>query len=165
MGRVDKIAETPHEPGRGWLKNNNRPGDLSQVKRCGAENRCGTPCGGPAMANGRCRLHAGLSTGPKTLAGIERIRRAVTKHGHYSQSAKAELQDARRLIKDFRSTAEDYDELPISAWYGLVSWRRGDVARKCFTAHHTPARNCYTNIRLLQSRPPGTKRWLPPTAG
>jgi hypothetical protein len=31
------------------------------------------------MKNGRCRLHGGLSTGPKTVAGIERIRQAVTK--------------------------------------------------------------------------------------
>jgi len=30
------------------------------------------------MQNGRCRLHGGLSTGPKTAEGIERIQRAVT---------------------------------------------------------------------------------------
>jgi len=36
------------------------------------------------MGKGRCPLHGGLRTGPKTAEGIERIRRAVTKHGKYS---------------------------------------------------------------------------------
>jgi hypothetical protein len=51
------------------------------------------------MANGRCRLHGGLSTGPKTAEGIERIRRAVTKHGKYSKRAKAELAEYRALLR------------------------------------------------------------------
>ena len=73
--------------GRAWLKNGNPVGDLRKARRCGARNRRGTPCQCPAMANGRCRLHGGLSTGPRTAAGIERIRRAVTKHGMYQASA------------------------------------------------------------------------------
>ena len=31
----------------------------------------------------RCRLHGGLSTGPKTAAGREAISAANTKHGRY----------------------------------------------------------------------------------
>lgn len=31
--------------------------------RCGAKTRAGTPCKNGAMANGRCRLHGGKSTG------------------------------------------------------------------------------------------------------
>ena len=88
--------------GRGSLKNGNPPGDLSQARRCGATNRRGTPCQCPAMANGRCRLHGGLGTGPKSLAGIERIRRAVTKHGRYSQGAKAERLRFRTLLGEWR---------------------------------------------------------------
>ena len=57
----------------------------------------------PAMPNGRCRLHGGLSTGPKTLAGIERIRKAVTKHGRYSARAIAE----RRLFRQFLRESRD----------------------------------------------------------
>src|SRR6185369_14033911 len=102
MGTVEKIGVIPHEPRRGWLKNGNPPGDLSQVQRCGAKNRRGTPCQCPAMANGRCRLHGGLSTGPKTLAGIERIRRAVTKHGRYSHAVKTERHNDRILLKECR---------------------------------------------------------------
>ena len=38
--------------------------------RCGAKTRAGTPCKRRGLyINGRCRLHGGLSTGPKTEAG------------------------------------------------------------------------------------------------
>lgn len=42
---------------------------------CGAKCRDGHPCQAPAVsANGRCRLHGGLSTGPKTAEGLARIQ-------------------------------------------------------------------------------------------
>jgi hypothetical protein len=47
------------------------------------------------MANGRCRMHGGKSTGPRTAEGLERSRRARWKHGHYSAEAKAERARAR----------------------------------------------------------------------
>lgn len=37
--------------------------------RCAAKTRKGTSCKIYAMPNGRCRLHGGLSTGPKTAEG------------------------------------------------------------------------------------------------
>ena len=51
------------------------------------------------MANGRCRLHGGLSTGPKSAKGIELIRLAVTKHGRYSAAAKVEQEQYRALLQ------------------------------------------------------------------
>lgn len=43
---------------------------------CGARTRAGTPCKRRDLyANGRCRLHGGLSTGPKSEAGREAARR------------------------------------------------------------------------------------------
>lgn len=37
---------------------------------CGARTRAGTPCQRKDLyANGRCKLHGGLSTGPKTKKG------------------------------------------------------------------------------------------------
>src|SRR6516165_8949199 len=62
--------------------------------RCGPKTRRGTPCQASAIWSTRsqrytrCRNHGGLSTGPKTAGGIERIRRAVTKHGRYSGGVK-----------------------------------------------------------------------------
>lgn len=41
--------------------------------RCEAKTRSGTPCRMKALySNGRCKLHGGLSTGPKTEAGKAR---------------------------------------------------------------------------------------------
>lgn len=104
-GLMQKNAETLYEQRRGTLKNGNPSGDFSKAPRCGARNRRGNDCQCPAMANGRCRLHGGLSTGAKTPEGIERIRRAVIKHGRYSARAKAEgasyrqfMQEARKII-------------------------------------------------------------------
>lgn len=97
---MNESSQTPHETRRGWLKNGNPPGDFSMAAHCGAKTRRGTPCRCRAMPNGRCRLHGGLSTGPRTTAGIERIRKAVTKHGRYSAAAKAEMQRFRTLVKD-----------------------------------------------------------------
>src|SRR5438046_5317314 len=58
--------------------------------RCGARSkRTGKPCRGAAMPNGRCKLHGGKSTGPRTPEGLERSRRANWKPGHYSREAKA----------------------------------------------------------------------------
>jgi hypothetical protein len=54
----------------------------SRPKReCGAKCRDGSPCEAPPVwdkrldrpVNGRCRIHGGLSTGPKTLEGRRRI--------------------------------------------------------------------------------------------
>jgi hypothetical protein len=46
---------------------------------CGARTRKGTACIAPGKANGRCRMHGGASTGPKTENGRRRIAEAVRK--------------------------------------------------------------------------------------
>ena len=67
--------------------------------RCGARSkRTGKPCRGAAMPNGRCKLHGGKSTGPRTPEGLERSRRANWKHGHFSREAKAERSRVRAAI-------------------------------------------------------------------
>lgn len=63
--------------------------------RCGARRRDGGSCQQPAMPNGRCRMHGGLSTGPRTEAGKAKARRARWLHGYYSEEAKAERREAR----------------------------------------------------------------------
>ena len=49
-------------------------------QKCGAKTRKGTPCRAPAVwdrerdrpMNGKCRMHGGLSSGPKTPEGRKR---------------------------------------------------------------------------------------------
>jgi hypothetical protein len=72
------------KPRVGRLKNGNPAGDLAAVQRCGAKCRSGGSCKAPAMANGRCRMHGGLSTGPRTPEGLARSKKARWKHGRYS---------------------------------------------------------------------------------
>jgi hypothetical protein len=67
--------------------------------RCGARSkRTGKPCRAAVMPNGRCRVHGGKSTGPRTPEGLERSRRANWKHGHFSREAKAERSRLRAAI-------------------------------------------------------------------
>ena len=81
---------------RGWLKNGKFPGDYSRAPRCGARNRRGLLCRCPAMRNGRCRLHGGLSTGPRTPEGLERSRRARWRHGLRSREVRELLRANRQ---------------------------------------------------------------------
>lgn len=64
-----------------WYCNDPRT-PRSKRGKCGAKTRKGTPCQAPPVwnkktdkaRNGRCKLHGGLSTGPKTETGREAIR-------------------------------------------------------------------------------------------
>jgi len=66
------------------------------------------------MANGRCRLHGGLSTGPRTSEGKERARLANWKHGLRSEAYVAEMRQqraerrARGVFLDLLKTNEIY---------------------------------------------------------
>lgn len=98
------MKQTPHLQRRGWLKNGNPPGNFFSAPRCGAKTRKDTPCRCPAMRNRRrCRLHGGLSTGPRTAQGIERIRKAVTKHGFYTQAAILQRRRTREAMRELRA--------------------------------------------------------------
>ena len=89
------------EPGgytrRGRLRNGNPGGDLSKVLRCGAWTRRRTRCNAPGMKNGRCRIHGGVSTGPRTAEGLARSKKARWKHGKYSALA-LKIKEAQRRI-------------------------------------------------------------------
>ena len=76
---------------------------------CVAKTRSGKPCDKfPWVNKRRCRLHGGLSTGPKTVEGKERIAAANTKHGRYvnwrQKRAKEKyyLGEIKRVMKEAR---------------------------------------------------------------
>ncbi|HTO83027.1 MAG TPA: HGGxSTG domain-containing protein [Methylomirabilota bacterium] len=87
---------------RGRLRNGARPGDFLTAPRCGARTRCGGSCRQPAMRNGRCRMHGGLSTGPRTAEGRARCARARLTHGGYSAATRALRADARAWTRRIR---------------------------------------------------------------
>jgi hypothetical protein len=51
------------------------------------------------MANGRCRLHGGRSTGPRTEAGRAALAAAHTTHGHYGAEARGLLAAIDTLLR------------------------------------------------------------------
>jgi hypothetical protein len=52
------------------------------IKTCGAKTRFGGLCAKfPIAGKRRCRLHGGMSTGPKTDEGKQRIANAQLKQG------------------------------------------------------------------------------------
>jgi len=57
---------------------------------CGAHARStGKPCQASALRNGRCRMHGGLSTGPKTDKGRRAVAEATRKRMLSGQRIKA----------------------------------------------------------------------------
>jgi hypothetical protein len=69
-----RLRQLGHSPAwaRQLIRQANHQARLFPLKgeKCEAYARStGKPCQAPAMTNGRCKLHGGLSTGPKTPEG------------------------------------------------------------------------------------------------
>ncbi|MBM4428682.1 MAG: hypothetical protein FJ031_15795 [Chloroflexi bacterium] len=68
---------------------------LAKHPRCGAYCRTtGEACKAPAMANGRCRMHGGKSTGRPIV------------HGRATKEARAQRREVRELLKALRELLE-----------------------------------------------------------
>ena len=79
-----------------WRFGSNYPGP-----RCEARTRKGSSCQKPPLkGKSRCRLHGGLSTGPKTPEGKARIAAAHWKHGRRS---KAFTETQKQIWADLRA--------------------------------------------------------------
>ena len=102
-----------------------------QGQRCEARTRRGTPCKRPArLPVGRCKLHGGASTGPRTKDGLARLTEARTKHGLYTKEKRAE---ARRFAEEGRQMRGSSRCKPRKAVLGL---RTGGSPSMELTAAH-----------------------------
>lgn len=115
---------TKPKRGRGWvLRNGNTPGDPSTAPRCGARTRRGTPCQCPAIrGRRRCRLHGGRSTGPRTAAGLARIRAANMRSGRYSKEHLALERRLNAFQRNGVRSARQLPDGPARAHYEAVAW-------------------------------------------
>ena len=59
------------------------------------------------MANGKCRMHGGQSTGPRTAEGRERCRAAPLKHGQRSAAVTAERRSLTAQVRELRAKNRD----------------------------------------------------------
>lgn len=106
-GAVEAVPSTEPMnagPRLGRLLNGNPPappfGHGSSARLCGASRSHGRgTCKAPAMANGRCRCHGGLSTGPKTAEGRARCAAAKTLHGRETRAAREQRRELMRAIR------------------------------------------------------------------
>ena len=72
-------------------------------QRCGAKTRQGLPCKRPAnKRNGRCRLHGGASTGPRTKEGLAKIAAANTTTGQHTNAMIAKRREDAKIAKGLR---------------------------------------------------------------
>jgi hypothetical protein len=74
---------------------------MHRSPRCGARTRNGNPCQSPAMPNGRCRMHGGMSP------GAPKGNKNALKHGHYTNeaiAARRNISELMRAIKTFASS-------------------------------------------------------------
>ena len=98
------------------MKNNPKPwlyGPNWQGIRCEARTRRGTPCQRPArLPVGRCKLHGGASTGPRTKDGLARLTEFKIKHGKFTKEKRAE---ARRFAEEGRQMRGELKAL--EAWF------------------------------------------------
>src|SRR5215472_14607218 len=71
--------------------------------RCGAKTRSGNPCRSPAMPNGRCRMHGGLSP------GAPKGNQNALKHGRYTAVAVANRREIAALLRSMKGLAKEVD--------------------------------------------------------
>ena len=93
VGNVESRGEGSQQNQRINPMQSELPMHLS--RRCGARTRRGSRCRSPAMPNGRCRLHGGMSP------GAPKGNRNAYKHGLYT----AEAIECRREISALLRTA------------------------------------------------------------
>ena len=97
---MPEVADEPHTPSRISF--------AQAAPRCCARTRKGFSCEGPAMANGRCRMHGGASTGPRTAEGLARSKRSTWKHGRQSAAYLATRREIAQAVRDLRATIQAF---------------------------------------------------------
>jgi hypothetical protein len=70
---------------------------MHRSPRCGARTRNDNLCRSPAMPNGRCRMHGGLSP------GAPKGNRNAFKHGRYTAEALARRREVAALLRTMRA--------------------------------------------------------------
>ena len=89
------------------------------------------------MRNGRCRLHGGKSTGPRTPEGLERSRKANWKHGYHSRAAIAQRREARATMRMMRALLAGAKDMSIERFeetFGALLCVSGK-RRACIRSH------------------------------
>ena len=87
----------------GPLRHGNPRGNPNLAPRCGAKTRLGCPCKGPAMANGRCRMHGGKAK------GAPKGNNHALKHGRYTTERIAERRRFGDLLREMTGFIDELE--------------------------------------------------------
>ena len=99
IGGIEMIAKDNVTISIEWRFGPKWPG-----QRCGAKTRRGTSCRRPAnKRNGRCRLHGGASTGPRTERGCAKTAAANTTTGQHTKAMIAKRREDAKIAKGLRN--------------------------------------------------------------
>jgi hypothetical protein len=126
---------------------------LRRAPSCGARTRAGGTCLGLAMASGRCRLHGGASTGPRTAVGLARMVAAKTTHGRFAVSG-APKRLAQRFVRTLCERIALTDDATM-----LQAYLPAGMAARLDSAPEELGRRSI--LRRWRSRR-GARRWVAP---
>ena len=94
-------------------------------QRCGAKTRKGTECQRPAnKKNGRCRVHGGASTGPRTKEGRARISDANLRHGRYTKDKLGKQRENAAKGRAIKQELQQIEQMLIKQGDLPESWRK-----------------------------------------
>ena len=120
IGEDKNITKSIAELGRAW-----RFGDSWPGQRCLARTRRGTKCRRPAYKKtGKCHMHGGASSGPKSQQGIENIKTAQTIHGNFSKEAITKRKEAASYRRKVQFELKEIETWAIDAGLLEKNWRR-----------------------------------------
>jgi len=128
------------------MKSNLKPwlyGPDWQGQKCEALTRKGTLCQRPGnKINGRCKLHGGRSTGPRTAEGITRLAASKTTHGRTTVVERAQAKHRAKVgrqvlreLKEIETWALDHghltdnwrDRFKVSHCHSTFCWRKNTL--------------------------------------
>ena len=101
------VVGTIETPGGG---DHSKPGDQPHAKQITyapqpamwSADKSGNRCQSPAMPNGRCRMHGGMSP------GAPKGNRNALKHGRYTAEAIAGRREIAELVRAMKALARNY---------------------------------------------------------
>ena len=92
--------------------------------RCAAKTRKGSPCQRPArLPVGRCRVHGGASTGPRTEEGRARIAAAQIKHGRLTKQKRLEAMERAKVGRQVRTELREIERWALDLGLLERDWR------------------------------------------
>ena len=120
LGDIKKTTKRNLLNGIPWRFGPNWPG-----KRCEAKTRKGTPCQRPAkLPVGRCRLHGGASTGPRTEDGLKRLADSKTIHGTFTKLERSKAKARAERVRIIRRELKELETWFIDNGHLKKNWRK-----------------------------------------